>query len=202
VFVAMCILFIYSSHLEIQFALMHMYWKRFVWRSHSNRLWKQVIKKDPTQKKSSFTNRASRIETAPETEGHNERLVLMNLTASWKTHHFNIYSLLFCFFKHSRWSYEASSWWNVSRGSWSVCGPGWGWCSQFTHGSQYKFTYTIKSHIYVIEQIYVSFLLKLYTQQRNVAVMCRLANLSSSLYTSQISSDAHVINAIYSINVL
>jgi len=30
VFVAMCILFIYSSHLEIQFALMHMYWKRFV----------------------------------------------------------------------------------------------------------------------------------------------------------------------------
>lgn len=46
---------------------MHMYWKSFVWRNHSNRLLKQVNKKDPTQKKNSFTNRTSRIETTPET---------------------------------------------------------------------------------------------------------------------------------------
>jgi hypothetical protein len=37
-------LFIYSSHLEIQFALMHMYWKRFVWIQidFGNRLLKKI----------------------------------------------------------------------------------------------------------------------------------------------------------------
>lgn len=132
-------------------------------------------------------------------------LFLENLTASWKKHHFNIYSSLFCFFKYSRWSYEASSWWNVSRGSWSVCGPGWGWCLHMVLSTKFydktcifKFTYAKKkSQIYVIEQIYVSFHLNLYKPQRNVAIMCSQSFFQLVSYISPISSDAHTVSLVF-----